>query len=194
MSFLFFSSFSLSLSSFLSFYLSFFFSPLYPFSLRAIALRAIARVATLPNFSATLVSASHGPGLFHVVNSIDAINECQSLTKGYARNIGIFSSPRFFHFILCSSFCTTLQNWRRLFFLLYHQVTYPRTEPTVGQAHRIFFARANTQHRDSTGSSDTLDKQTAVKKNIFGSSFWDRKSPCPKLANITQVHFTRNSP
>ena len=103
MSFLFFSSFSLSLSSFLSFYLSFFFSPLYPFFLRAIALRAIARVATLPNFSATLVSASHGPGLFHVVNSIDAINECQSLTKGYARNIGIFSYPRFFNFIICSS-------------------------------------------------------------------------------------------
>ena len=25
---------------------------------------------------------------------------------------------------------------------MYHQGTYPRTEPTVGQAHRIFFARA----------------------------------------------------
>ena len=78
------------------FFFSFFLSLLFLLSLVSISLRAIARVATLPNFSATLVSASHGPGLFHVVNSIDAINECQSLTKGYARNIGIFSSPRFF--------------------------------------------------------------------------------------------------
>ena len=70
---------------------------------------------------------------------------------------------------------------------MYHQGTYPRTEPTVGQAHRIFFCTRKTQHRDSTGSSDTLDKQTAVKKIIFGSSFWDRKSPCPKSANNTQL-------
>ena len=49
---------------------------------------------------------------------------------------------------------------------MYHQGTYPRTEPTVGQAHRIFCTR-KTQHRDSTGSSDTLDKANRGKKNYF---------------------------
>ena len=71
----------------------------------------------------------------------------------------------------------------------YHQGTYPRTEPTVGQAHRIFFHAQNSAQRFHWMFwHSCLDQQAAVEM-LFSTAHFEIENccvpPCPKSANIT---------
>ena len=80
---------------------------------------------------------------------------------------------------------------------LYHQGSYPRTEPTVGQAHRIFFAREKLSTEIQLEFLTLLISKPRQQKKISAANFEieNRRVRNRQISlRATQVHFTRNSP